>query len=54
MTVDEITSVVIIKRAGITVFQVTLTNTTTCFVPNDPNNSDYPIVQEWLAQHPSA
>lgn len=51
MIIDDIVSVRIINAPGLTIYKVTLINETISFVPDDPDNSDWAVVQEWLEIH---
>jgi hypothetical protein len=48
MTLQDIEDVEVIIFWGQTVYKVTLVDGTISYVPNDPANSDYAPVQEWL------
>lgn len=52
MTLEQIANVDVIDTWGSITYKVTLTDSNIVWVPNDPQNSDWPVVQEWLALHP--
>lgn len=49
MDVNSISNVVISSFWGFINYIVYMMDGSIWFVPNDPNNRDYAIVQEWLA-----
>lgn len=52
MNLEDISNVSINTVFGTTNFIVTLNNGTILFVPDDNQNTDWWVVQEWLAAHP--